>query len=333
MNKPVHFGHPALACLLWLGVGVSALSAQNTPPAEARQRFEAAARRTLDARITLSGTVEDETGRPLTGVMATVEIVRFDPEAATLSRQESREEVVNHFFRFDCEACLEIRASFLQPGHHRQSLSAGYTADPARPEGVEPTPVIEKLRQRVVLRQLGQIPRLDRFEGRLIVEEGGEEHVLPVGEKASGGPSPLTVLPKDSRSGEPLPFVRLVVGRAGETVLTRELVGKTALAPEAPRLDFGSAAGVVLYRPGVRDLKAIRYEMREAPEAGYGRSLELDPNGAEVVYFFCKVGEFYGRGSVTPALVEDLGGGRKRVVAHVQIEFNPDGSRNLETLE
>lgn len=332
MNKIFQLGHLAWICPLGLAIGASGLLAQSSPEVEARRQLVEAVSETLDARITLSGTVEDETGRPLTGVTARVEIVRFDSTSSTLSREESREEIINGFFRFTCEKCLEIRVSFGRAGHHRQTVFAGYT-EGGGPDSSAPSPVVEKVRQRVVLRQLGAIPRLDRFEGRLIVEEGGEEHILPVGAKASGGPAPLRVLPRDSSSGEALPFVRLSVSRSGETVVTRELVGKATLAPEAPRLEFGPAAAVLPYRPAAQDRKEIRYEMREAPADGYGPSLELDPNGAETLYFYCKVGELYGRGSATPAFIEELGGGRKRVVAHVEIELNPDGSRNLETLE
>lgn len=332
MKKISQLGPLAWIAPLGLTLAASGLFAQSSPEVEARRRLVEATRESLDARITLSGTVEDEAGRPLSAVMTQVEITRFDAESPTLSRQESREEVVNGFFRFTCESCLEIRVSFWRAGHHRQTVFAGYSEGAGQNPGAT-APVVEKLRQRVVLRQLGVIPRLDHFEGRLIVEEDGEEHVLPVGAKASGRPTLLRVQPKDLASGEPLPFVRLSVGRSGEAVLTRELVGKTALAPTSPRLDFGPEAAVLLHRPVARNLKEIRYEMREAPVDGYGPSLALDPDGAETLYFYCKVGELYGRGSATPAFVEELGGGRKRVVAHVEIELNPDGSRNLETLE
>ncbi len=72
--------------------------------------------------------------------------------------------------------------------------------------------------------------------------------------------------------------------------------------------------------------------MREAPESGYGGELDLSAAGGEVVYFFCKIGELYGRGTASPAGLEETSKGR-RVVAFVEIALNPDGSRNLETLE
>lgn len=316
-----------LSVLMALLVPATCL-AQTAAEMEEAARLEQAMRASFDARITLSGTVEDEMGRPLNAVKTRVEVFRFDPSSSSLSSMESKTEIVDGFFLFTCERCMEIRADFLRTGFHVGSLSAGVGT-----EGAGQPPVVEKMRQRVVLRPMGTIPRLHRFEGRLIVEEGGEEHILPVGAKASGGPALYRILPKDSSSGEPLPFIRLSVGRSGGSVLTRALSDKSVLVPEAPRLEFGSTGAVLPYRPGARDLNTIRYEMREAPSDGYGPSLELDPNGAETIYFYCKVGELYGRGSATPALIEELGGGRKRVVAHVEIELNPDGSRNLETLE
>ncbi len=51
-----------------------------------------------------------------------------------------------------------------------------------------------------------------------------------------------------------------------------------------------------------------------------------------MIYFSCKIGELYGRGTATPAVVEEVTGGR-RLVSFVEISLNPDGSRNLETLE
>jgi len=269
--------------------------------------------------------VKDEAGRLLQDVEARVEIVRFDPEAPNMARSESQAARVDGFFRFACAACLELRVGFSRPGHHRQTLSANWSETAGR------AAVVEKLHQQVILPAAGPLPRLERFAGRLVVAESGEEEVLPLSMGSSGRPAPLSALPK--AGGAPgLPFVRLEVARGGGAIATRALPGKAAVAaPEAPRLDFGPDGGVVP-APRAGDLRAQNLAMREAPAEGYRRYLELDPDSAEVIYFYCKVGGLYGRGSATPAMVEETSRG-KRVVAHVDILLNPDGSRRLEALE
>ncbi len=314
-----------------LGIGAfliaSQVHAQTAAEAASIARLEQATHEVLDAQITFSGEVVDDSGQPLQGVDARVEIVRFDETSPTLTRSESQEAIVDGFFRFSCNACVEIRVGFSRQGYHQRTVFADYS------EAKLKNAVVEKVWQKVLLHRVGAPQRLARFEGRLVVEEGGSEQVLPVGEKASGRPAFLSVLPKDSRSGSPLPFVRLEVGQEGAAIATKSLPGKAAVqAALSPRVDFGPGGAVQAYQPRARNIKEIRYEMREAPEAGYQDKLELDPESSQVVYFYCKIGELYGRGSATPAMVEQTNEG-KRVVAHIEIELNPDGSRNLETLE
>lgn len=316
-----------VAGCLW----ATAAAAQSPARAESQQLLDVRTRETLDAEIVLSGRVRDDAGRPLFGVEARVEKVSYDPASPGLAKSESELVLVDDYFRFTCPACIAIRVGFSHHGYHLSSLEANYSETKDQP-GPGKRPKVDKI-ENVVLRAQGRVARLDRFEGRLVVREGGDEEVLPVGEKASGGPAFLKVLPKDSKSGQPLPFLRLEVPKSGNEIVTRALVGKAGSeAPQAARIDFGATGGVLRYQPRARDIRAIRYEMREAPEQGYEPTLELDPASEEIVYFYCKIGELYGRGSATPTFVEATQDG-KRVVSHVEVELNPDGSRNLETLE
>ncbi len=326
----------------WGGGAGGAGGAPAQTPAElaADAAVAAAARRDLDARITLSGEVKDDGGRLLQDVEVRIYTVVFDPGAPGASRTESRKERVDGYFRFTCEPCAELRATFFAPGHHSAELGADYSEK----SGAEA--LVEKLHRQVLLRRAGALPQLERFAGRLVVAEGEEEQVLPLAVPASGGPAPLSALPAaalpKSAGGVPgLPMVRLEVARrAGgsstqgsstQEIATHEIAGKAAVvAPDRPRLDFGE--GGVVRAPAERDFRAQSLAMREAPAEGYSRFLELEAGSGEIVYFYCRVGGLYGRGSVTPAVVEETRGGR-RVVAHVEIRLNPDGSRNLEAIE
>lgn len=312
----------ALAPLSLLGAGGAA--AQETPQLLQKGALVAAAHQKLDAHVILSGEVTDAAGRPLLGVKARVDRVRFDAGAAELARTEREELELDGSFRFECEACIEVRAQFSKAGYHQNEVSAGYRIEGDR--------LVEKLGQRVVLAEVGALARLERIDGLLKVAEEGSEEALLVDREAGGQAAPLELLPKAGPDGAPLEVIRLVVPREGARLKTREVERKALVPAESPRLDFGPDGGAIVYVPLSRNPHERGHEMREAPESGYQRFLELDPEGGAMVHFFCKIGELYGRGIAGPAAVEETSRGR-RVVAPVTLFLNPDGSRNLETLE
>lgn len=291
-------------------------------------RSIAVARGGLDARLRLAGEVVDAAGRPLTGVEAEVTIARFDPAAPQLASEEKRTEVIDGYFQFACEPCLAIEVSFYRAGYHWQK-AAVYVEKAA--ERAQP---VERKNLQVVMREVGALPQLRWLRGDLVLGEAGVEEALPVAPEAQGRTAPLAaVAAKSGGTGGSLPAIRLQAGReAGGKIATRAVEGKTAPAPAAPLLDFSGVGGVQRYRPLAREQHQVVYEMREAPADGYGPTLPVEPGSAEVIYFYCKIGELYGRGKAKPATVEEVKGGHQ-VVAYVEIALNPDGSRNLETLE
>jgi len=72
---------------------------------------------------------------------------------------------------------------------------------------------------------------------------------------------------------------------------------------------------------------------KRAPETGYEGEIAFDrlPNDREQFYFYCRIGGLYGKGSTGirsrgfPNLDEVQGG--------VTLVLNPDGSRNVTTVE
>jgi len=128
--------------------------------------------------------------------------------------------------------------------------------------------------------------------------------------------------------------VRLHVARdaRGRARLARP-AGAPASARERPvelALDFGLAdGGARPYTPRDRHVHRLAVEMRQAPASGYAPLLPLDPESTRRQYFFVKLGDRYGRGSVTPAVVARTSAGR-RIEVHVTLLVNPDGTRNLE---
>jgi hypothetical protein len=72
--------------------------------------------------------------------------------------------------------------------------------------------------------------------------------------------------------------------------------------------------------------------MRTAPAEGYTSSLVLDTADRSGTYFFyCRIGDRYGKGSVAVPSFGHADDGRKVVMAHIEIRLNLDGSRNVET--
>ncbi len=223
-------------------------------------RSVAAARDTLDASLRLSGDVVDAAGRPLNGVEAELTIARYDPGAPTLAREERSTRLVDGFFQFSCDPCIAIDVTFYRAGFNWEKIGVSVEKATARPA------TIERQHQRVVLREIGVLPKLRYLRGALSLREAGEEEALPVAPEAQGRTAIVSTLVAKAGGGGSLPAIRLKSGmEADGRLATRALEGKAAPAPSGARLDFSGVGGVRRYQPLARAVHQIAYEMREAP--------------------------------------------------------------------
>ncbi|WP_439136066.1 hypothetical protein, partial [Pseudomaricurvus sp.] len=103
--------------------------------------------------------------------------------------------------------------------------------------------------------------------------------------------------------------------------------------PVSAIMDFTAAeGGVVPYEPHATVQREIHREMILAPVDGYQPQLVLDPTLRGSTWFYVRIGARYGRGrAFTPSLESTENG--QRLVVTFQLFLNPNGSRNLETVE
>lgn len=72
-------------------------------------------------------------------------------------------------------------------------------------------------------------------------------------------------------------------------------------------------------------------ELTEAPESGYRQQLEITPSQKDSVFFYCRFGEYYGKGQLYRPFLSKVRG-TPFVYAPVVIYLSPvTGSRHLRT--
>lgn len=289
-------------------------------------------RETLDRQyngtIVVGGAVVGPEGRPLADVLLVIDTGRFDPSQPSLRKVERRRETVTGAFRVACDDCSDVRIRFIKEGYHSEVIAVeSRTTDGGSPE--DERPVVEKGRKQVEMQPVVAPVEVVTYRGLLTVEEAGRAKVLPLGDTELRRPVPLEVL-----KGLPAGFVRLLADLEADGSVAVAKARPTDLTlPVAPALDFSAAGGgIVPYEPEAHRLEEIDREMSEAPAEGYLPRLELDPSRDRPLYFFCKIGPLYGKGKVLPPVIERGSFGR-RAAAMIVIRLNPDGSRNLETVQ
>ena len=208
----------------------------------------------------------------------------------------------------------------------------------------------------MVLEETGPLPYLERYRGILRFSACGIETVVPIQSGfGTGGVTPgrLTEqLEKRIGSKKPEPLyvsLQAKVGENGELVTEWKAPpgrpvtypGRSGVSVEYPRdvvLAFSTArGGVVLYEPPEKLLhlkrrSTIFRSMRTAPVEGYRTRVMLSPAQKEGYYFYCLVNKRYGKGWITTPQLRRWRN-RRTVYANVQMHINPDGSRNVASVD
>jgi len=189
---------------------------------------------------------------------------------------------------------------------------------------------------RIVLRRHGAFTHLEKRLETLSMDTSGAGLVIaPALPYESWGS--VQWVPDVQRA--PAGFVYVSVPHSEERISTASFHRKDGLMSRKPaqiRLGVtGVGNGIQLYAPRVED--AAWYEMRTAPESGYQQEVALDDATVQRlvdvghIWFYIRCNGRYGRGSLRDwDTGSRLGGPEGRYVIRVQLEMQPDGTRNLE---
>ena len=210
-------------------------------------------------------------------------------------------------------------------------------------------PVIEKRDLRIVLDKQGRLVRLQEYFTGLEFSADGSGLVLdldrPQRTLLDDPPSRKVAKLQDSRQ-LPANCIYLLADLDKNGRIALESVkyvhdGKlypagtetTATLPATLRLVAGGTdSGFILTTPPNR-FRPFR-KMKEAPQQGYQREIVLRAPAImrqSVFVFYCRVNGKYGKGKIYN--IQRPGQGGDRVIAHVQLWLQPDGTRNLETMQ
>ncbi|MCG8460255.1 MAG: hypothetical protein MI919_28565 [Holophagales bacterium] len=326
----------ALTAVLIAGAAV--LPAQEGPAEEsleqAREELELtveAMREHRSGRIEAGGTVLDaHTGLPLGGVKLVATTGFFDPTETSFRSTEITRRTVDGAFRYRCEACVDARLRFLAEGYHSGVVRLQVADGTGRP------PVLRAPALVVTLEPVVDPVTLTTYRGRLVVDaDPSQEKVMPLGGVPVGGTSLEKARSSAEKRGDPLLYLQLRTERdeLGSPLAVAHKDSRFFQAAVSAVLDFSTAdGGVRVYQPRGATAEQVRREMRLAPTEGYLPVLELDPSSGDPVHVYVRIGDRYGRGLISPPVLERTRAGRRLVVV-AELHLNPDGTRNLETVE
>lgn len=300
--------------------------------------FTYAAVSIVNAEISLSGQVEGEDGKPLERVRLHVRKNRVSLMAESfLSWDETTTDLADGRFAVDCRSCSSVELFFSKPGFYSESRTFHVGSSERSGDRVNPEEATDLLHAdlRVTLRSSQNKTQLVTYSSLMM----------------AGAHGPVTVAPlrrglgrrvKPERLGEPLGsdernlpgFIRLVATLTDEGTLA--VIDPDALVrkPKLPILDFTEAGGgLILHRYAEGAPKQTYRAMSVAPEDGYQAHITLDTEGRSGgrYYFYCRIGNRYGKGRVSLPLISHDDAGQEVVQASIEVRLNLDGSRNLET--
>ncbi len=314
--------------LLLAGLAAAAF-AQDDPMPPDKADLAATLNAEMSGEIRVGGAVLDAvTGKPLSGVRLSVTEGAFDPDGRGFHTAARYREEVTGAFRYDCNPCTDVRLRLSKDGYRSQTLNFAVAA-------VEGN-LLDETRLRVALRPLESPVVLLPIQGELVAGADPDAKVLAFD---SARPrvwvAGLDQVPPKTAGGID-PFVlrlRTGTGAGGQPLVVKIAEERPKDVPVVPVherpvgavLDFSQVGGAVRHEPGDLGPPAALRAMREAPADGYAQFLELGST-TEPVFFYCRVGDRYGKGYVEAPWVGNDG----TVRAHVRLWLN-DGGQSLES--
>ncbi len=289
--------------------------------AGATELLERSADRNMKASIELEGRIEDGSGKPLAGVGMTVTQTRLAINPANAA-SKSKEITVDGEFALACDDCSAIEVQFHKPGYYSIRREWITFRPGAKPEDIIDHAVV------VILQAKGIRAQLERYSGTL--ETGVRSHVLPFSFGRGRGmmtPERVVEIAQAEKIAQPL-YLELTVERTADGSIAVEEVARPGSnviikRPRNPMLDFGNAnGGAIVFKPTEQNIQLVEREMSRAPTSGYLPTLDLTRLDGLPEYFYCRIGDRYGRGSVSPVGLSRSEGKPNRSQVAVSIDLN-----------
>ncbi len=314
-------------------VGLSLLVLTGVCPADGLSSF-----RTVP--ISVSGTVIDAQGRPVREVQMT--ILEGRPQGNSFEISWSRRHrTIDGGFEVRCEDCADLRLRFQAEGFYPKEIGFKLTdAEAKRLLTGQDGDGFSLVRQGLIVELEPSVNpvNLDWTSVVLDVLEDGPMRVLAAEKGRVRGTIERTVFSKRQKAGGGGGGPAMVALKAAPgqfEALVRKTTGYEAeAAPNAVFLEFsGGMTGVIPIDSPEGNYKTVYRSMIEAPEEGYVDHLVIDPNSDRRQYFYCRIGDLFGKGSVS-SLRAAYGRDSIRILeVGIEVYLNRDGSRNLDSLE
>lgn len=324
----------AIFCIALMEVAVT--RAQDTPTPEQVEDY----RRSLDrldregkGTVQLGGEIVDDEGRPLSDVTLRIRASRpklLDPFDEGYSRKVK---VVTRAFRYKCSRCSTVHLRFSKEGYHYEELEFVYDR---KQHGKK----LKATALRITLGRIRNPVALVEIGGEMTIG-AGSVRVIPISLKPAIGSVHLELLVEKAKKDgflEQLEYLKLEAQLNADgtpvTVLLDQpdLPKHRQIQPVSAFLDFSmvDGGGAVLYEPTETEQRRIFNSMRMAPESGYVPQVPLGRlTGNQVLFFYCKIGGYYGKGMVRAPRLLKING--LKVSTHVSIWLNRDGGRSVES--
>jgi len=297
--------------------------------AGATRLLEESAERNMNGAIDVRGVVRDEDGKPLSGVTISFQETHLAANPANASI-ETDDITVDGEFELECGDCSAIEADFTKGGYHTVAHEWIAFGPNRKQPGMADDDVV------VVMQARGIPASLEPFRG--ILQAGTKTRVLPFSFGMGSGvmsPDRLDERAADENVANPL-YLRLAVDTDADGSVLVEQVSRagsetTFGRARNARLDFSTAnGGAIPYMPKERNVRLIDREMSRAPTSGYKEYLDIVRTDGTPQYFYCRIGDRYGRGIVDPVRLSRSDPVGPGVEVSVSIKLNAvPGDANL----
>jgi hypothetical protein len=298
-----------------------------------------------DMDVEIRGVVQDAKGDPLHGVTMTI-VERHTVPARLSSKEVRKKKKVNGNFVVSCRNCPIVKLRFRAPGYTSTEVKMEFTAEEnaeiarwledrmtgaTAPSASRPIRITRD-NVRVVLQEKSKFPRLTRIEGQVSLTQDGPLRVL-AGKSPKLGQEPYSYAKEkfnaENTAEETAMLLASLAGTSYKTLVRAHEANTLHTRRDRLHIELaGVEGGFVKVTPTARARNDKMKSMQQAPEHGYKKQLDIAMNETEGVYFYCKIGSFYGKGHITH---EPRMRSRSGLYTHMEILMNRDGGRNLRS--
>lgn len=294
----------------------------------------------------ISGVVQDSNGNPLPGVTMTVIMESTNPNNMETKRTKVTQNL-DGAFSYSCQKCPIKKLRFTASGYESKTVPIRLTKQEEKlvwqnvtdkwvgkkTQAESTLSTITRDNLVVVLEKESASPRYNVIRGQVSLTKEGPMRIL-VGEPPDLRMNVYHAINKTSNTKNDKKNTAIILPSLS-TSTSKQLL-KEEDSHQLSRLSHpfhieltNAEGGFVTVKPTESVFKEKLQNMRLAPEYGYKKmiSVKMNASHGDSVFFYCKIGEFYGKGYMTSPKTEK--GGGLELVSHIEIEMNTEGGRNL----